>query len=230
MSGLLDQLSALPLVLIGAGVLLLMVIDTTALIGLAVPSDAVILTTAGAVGFTGAPVVAIAAIIGTLIGWSISFVIGRRVGPSVRASRVGRWIGDARWHTATELLAGRSGRILLVLQFLPVVNALIPLLAGTLRMPYHRFLRLAGLSTVAWAVAYTLLGNVTASAGGALLGTSGSLLGPVLIGLPGLLIGSILLAGQAQRSAGNRDGQDAGAYRSTSSASSDIAALNNAPA
>ena len=172
-------------------VLGLMVLDTTAVIGLLVPSDALVLAASGTAGPSGAPLVALAAVAGTLTGWSLSWWLGRRFGARIRGSRPGRWVGAHRWDAAEDLLAGGGARLLLVVQFLPVVNALVPLLAGTLRMPYPRFLAHAAAGTVAWAATYSTLGALSA----AVLG------GPLLVGLPGLLIGSVLLARLRRRGA-----------------------------
>lgn len=172
-------------------VLGLMLLDTTAVVGLLVPSDALVLAASGAAGPSGAPLVALAAVAGTLGGWSLSWWLGRRFGARIRGSRPGRWIGASRWDTAERLLAGEGARLLLVVQFLPVVNALVPLLAGALHMPYPRFLAHAAAGTVAWAATYSTLGALSVSVLG----------GPVLVGLPGLLIGSLVLTRLRRRGA-----------------------------
>jgi membrane-associated protein len=172
-------------------VLGLMVLDTTAIVGLAVPSDALVLAAAGVAGPAGAPLVALAAVAGTLTGWSLSWWLGGRFGGRLRDSRPGRWIGARRWDAAEGLLAGEGARLLLVVQFLPVVNALVPLLAGALRMPYPRFLAHAAAGTVAWAATYAALGALSATVTA----------GPLLVGLPGLLIGTLLLGHLRRRGA-----------------------------
>lgn len=172
-------------------VLGLMVLDTTAVVGLLVPSDALVLASAGAAGPAGAPLVALAAVAGTLTGWSLSWWLGRRCGGRLRGSRAGRLVGPARWDAAERLLTGEGARLLLVVQFLPVVNALVPLLAGALRMPYPRFLAHAAVGTAAWAATYSTLGALSASVTG----------GPLLLGLPGLLIGGLVLGRLRRRGA-----------------------------
>lgn len=172
-------------------VLGLMVLDTTAIVGLLVPSDAVVLAAAGAAGPSGAPAVALAAVAGTLTGWSLSWWLGRRFGGRLRGSRPGRWIGAQRWAAAEGLLAGEGARLLLVVQFLPVVNALVPLLAGALRMPYRRFLAHAAVGTLAWAATYGTLGALSATV----------VAGPLVVGVPGLLLGTLALALLRRRAA-----------------------------
>jgi membrane protein DedA with SNARE-associated domain len=180
-------------------VLLLMVVDTTAVVGLLVPSDALVIAAAGGAG-GGAPLVAAAAAAGTLLGWSLSWALGVLAGPALRASRAGRWVGEPRWSAAEALLRGDGARILLAVQFLPVVNALVPLLAGTLRVPYGRFLRLGAAGTLAWATVYTGLGALSAAASTA-LGTD-PVVGTLLVGLPGLATGTLVVAGLRRRTAG----------------------------
>jgi membrane protein DedA with SNARE-associated domain len=160
-----------------------MVLDTTAVVGLLVPSDALLLTASAAAGPAGAPLVAAAAVLGTLTGWSLSWWLGTRFAARIRGSRIGTRVGAHRWSTAEQLLAGEGARVLLVVQFLPVVNALVPLLAGSLRMPYRRFLGHACVGTVAWASVYATLGAAAGAVGAF----------PLLLGGPGLVIGALLL-------------------------------------
>ncbi len=164
-------------------VLGLMVLDTTAVVGLLVPSDALLITASAAAGPAGAPLVAAAAVLGTLTGWSLSWWLGTRFGGRIRGSRIGARVGERRWSAAERLLAGEGARVLLVVQFLPVVNALVPLLAGSLRMPYRRFLAHAAVGTAAWAAVYATLGAAAST----------FTAGPLLVGGPGLLIGALLL-------------------------------------
>ena len=171
-------------------VLGLMVLDTTAVVGLLVPSDALLITAGAAAGPAGAPLVAAAAVLGTLTGWSLSWWLGTRFGARIRGSRIGARVGERRWSTAERLLDGEGARVLLVVQFLPVVNALVPLLAGSLRMPYRRFLAHAAVGTVAWASVYATLGTAASAVDA----------GPLLVGGSGLLIGALLL-GRATRAA-----------------------------
>jgi membrane-associated protein len=71
----------------------------------------------------------------------------------------------------------------MVAPFLPVLNALLPLAAGGLRMSYRRFVACATVGSVLWAGLYVLLAVAARSLGGLLPGETFAMVGTVAIGL-----------------------------------------------
>jgi len=91
-----------------AGVAILL--ETSILIGLVVPGDTVVLVASTAVDGPLEYISLVAVVIvGALCGESIGFAIGRWFGPKLRASRVGRRIGEKNWARAETYLAKRGG-------------------------------------------------------------------------------------------------------------------------
>jgi membrane-associated protein len=132
-------------------------LETTALIGLVVPGDAVVLLAGSTVTSVEAyAMVVAAATVGALTGETGGYLIGRAVGPGLRHSRLGRMIGEKRWARAEAHLATHRGASALVaVRFIAVVHAVAPLIAGAVRMPYRRFIGWAGLGTVIWSTVFT---------------------------------------------------------------------------
>ena len=137
-----------------------------------------------------------AVLIGCLAGWSLSFLVGRRYSDRLRDSRVGGWIGEARWTAAEGILRRGGGRMMVVAPFLPVFNALLPLAAGGLRMSYRRFLGCATIGAAAWAGLYLALGTASRSVAGLLPGDPSPLL--VTMGV-GLVLASVAVLGARRR-------------------------------
>ncbi|PWU43924.1 hypothetical protein DLJ46_28785, partial [Micromonospora globispora] len=163
MTDLLAQVGELPTTLLMGLLGVVMLADAVPLVGVLVPGDAAVLAAVGvgrpATGLaTGLATVA-AVVAGCLAGWSLSFLAGRRWGERLRRGRLGGWIGESRWAAAEVILRRGGGRMVLVAPFLPVLNALLPLAAGGLRMPYRRFLACAALGATLWAGLYVLLGT-----------------------------------------------------------------------
>jgi membrane-associated protein len=130
--------AAVPGPLLGLALGLVMLLDAVPLLGILIPADVAILTTAGlADPFTTLGWI----VLGCLAGWSLSFMAGRFLGDRLRAGRIGAWIGEQRFAAADRVVREGGGRILITAPFLPFVNTLIPLAAGGLRMPYGRFVR-----------------------------------------------------------------------------------------
>ncbi len=140
-----------------------MLLETSVLIGLVVPGDTVVLVASTAVDgpleYTSLVVVVV---IGALCGESIGFAIGRWFGPRLRASRVGRRIGEKNWVRAETYLAKRGGIAVFLSRFIPVLHSLIPLTVGMSPMSYRRFMSWTVPACVLWAFAYVSVGAFAA--------------------------------------------------------------------
>lgn len=142
-----------------------MLLETSILIGLVVPGDTIVIVASTAV--TG-PVeylgLVLAVILGALAGESIGFYLGRRFGPWIRRSWLGRRIGEKNWVGAERYLARRGGIAVFLSRFLPVLHSVIPLTVGMSRMRYRTFLAWTVPACVIWTLAYVSVG--AAAAGG----------------------------------------------------------------
>jgi membrane-associated protein len=84
----------------------LLVLETTVLIGLVTPGEVVMLAAATTVGSAGeyAALAAVAAG-ASVIGQTGGYLLGRRFGGRIRTSRAGRKIGEPNWRRAQAVLA-----------------------------------------------------------------------------------------------------------------------------
>jgi membrane protein DedA with SNARE-associated domain len=143
----------------GFGILL----ETSILVGLVVPGDSIVIVASTGVG---SPVeywsLVFAVIVGSLSGESLGFALGRFFGPRIRASRLGRRIGEANWVRAETYLARRGGIAVFASRFLPVLHSLIPLTVGMSAMSYRRFIGWTAPACVIWSLAYISVGSAAA--------------------------------------------------------------------
>jgi len=182
-------LDAVPGPLLGLALGLVMLLDTIPLIGILIPADVAILSTAG----TEDPFSKLGWIVaGCVTGWSLSFIAGRVLGERLRHSRIGAWIGEQRWAAADRVVREGGSRILVTAPFLPFINTLIPVAAGGLRMPYGKFVRNAAIGSVLWGGLYVGMGVLAEQLSGLL--PTGNLTLLVTIAL-GLTFGWIALLG-----------------------------------
>jgi membrane-associated protein len=176
---------------------LFMTLETTLLIGLVLPGDSVVLL-AGTTVTNPARFGALVAVatLGSLLGESVGYLLGRRYGDRVRASRLGRRLGEDAWANAAAFLTGRGGRAVAAARFVAVVHALVPVVAGSVRMGYRRFLGWSALGAVAWSLTFVGFG--------ALAGASWRQYGE-RFGLAGLaVLGVVALAAWSLKSARRR--------------------------
>jgi membrane-associated protein len=114
-------------------------------------------------------------------------LIGRRWGPRLLTSGLGRRVGPARLHTVEGLLLRGGGWALVVGRGTAGARVVLPGLAGMLGLRYRTFALWTGAAATLWAVAHVLLGYA-AGAGWRhvhqLTGRIGiALAGAVLVGL-----------------------------------------------
>lgn len=192
--------AAVPVLLLAVAVAVFL--DSLALIGALLPGDLLLLVPSAAVGIDGAWVVVLGGLIGTVLGYAVSYSLGSWAGPTVRRSWVGRRIGARRWRQAERLLRGPGARALLTVQFLPLLNCLVPLMAGTLQVPRWRFVRLTAAGSVLWSGTYAVLGSLAGSAGVAVAGPTGQLIALLLVSGPAAIFGAVVLTRAAHRMAG----------------------------
>lgn len=146
-------------VLAGLGIML----ETSVLIGLVVPGDSiVIVASTGVEGTVEYFALALTVIVGALIGESIGFWLGRWLGPYIRASWLGRRIGEHNWVRAENYLARRGGIAIFLSRFLPVLHSLVPLTVGMSEYPYRRFLAWTTPACIIWASAYVSVTSLAA--------------------------------------------------------------------
>ena len=140
-----------------------MLLETSVLVGLIVPGDTVVIVASTAVEGPAQFIGLIAAVvIGSLIGESIGFALGRYFGPRIRASRVGQKIGARQWVRAENYLDRRGGIAVFVSRFLPVLHSLIPLTVGMSTMTYRRFIGWTIPACLLWSIAYVSVGSAAA--------------------------------------------------------------------
>ncbi|WP_313357334.1 DedA family protein [Microbacterium sp.] len=145
-----------------AGVAILL--ETSILIGLVVPGDTVVLVAAiGVEGWVEGLALGVTVVIGALIGESIGFWLGTWAGPYIRASWLGRRIGEEQWRRSERYLHRRGGLAIFLSRFLPVLHSLVPLTVGMSGYAYRRFIAWTLPACALWAALYV---GVAATAAG----------------------------------------------------------------
>ena len=141
-------------------VFLLAAAEGAALVGLVLPGETSMLI-AGVVVYQGnadgVPVFA-CGILGAVIGDSVGYWVGRKFGPRLRASRLGRRVGEERWERARVYLNQRGGRAVFFGRFAGFLRTLVPPVAGQAEMPYRRFVIFNAPAASLWALIFISLG------------------------------------------------------------------------
>jgi membrane protein DedA with SNARE-associated domain len=165
MSGLLDTAAQLASPWAYVVLALAAAAEAAAFVGVVVPGETAMLL-GGFLAFQGRVSLGwmmAAGAAGAVVGDSVGYAIGRRLGEPVKRSRLGRRVGRQRWARAEAYLRAKGGRAVFLGRFVGLLRALVPALAGMSRMPYRTFLpwNLAG--GVIWAPGFVLLGYLAGS-------------------------------------------------------------------
>jgi len=180
-------------------------LDSLAVIGLLLPGDLLLLVPSAVIGPSGSLIVVVGGVTGTVLGYNVSYAVGRRAGPAIRDSWLGQRVGSHRWMQAEQLLRGPAGRTLVLVQFMPVLNYLVPLLAGTLKVPRKRFVLFTTIGAVLYSSCYVSLGVLAGGTGEALGEFTGRLMGLLVVAAMVAALGMTVLTRVVRRMADNRD-------------------------
>jgi membrane protein DedA with SNARE-associated domain len=168
-------------------------LETTFLLGLLVPGESVVMLAgslpAGPAGFVLAVAVGTA---GAMAGQIAGYAVGRVLGARLRDTRLGRRIGAQRWERAEAYLRDRGATALVAVRFVAVIHAVVPIVAGTAKMPFGRFVGWSSLGTAIWVIVFAGVGALTAG-----VDTGGT--GVVLAAIGATCLGVVPFAGRLMR-------------------------------
>jgi membrane protein DedA with SNARE-associated domain len=109
-------------------------------------------------------VMIVVAIACAIAGDSVGFEFGRKFGPPLRRSRVGRRIGERRWAAVDGFIQRHGGKAVFLGRLTAVLRALTPSMAGMSNMRYRTFLVWNAAGGIIWGGGCVLLGYAFASA------------------------------------------------------------------
>jgi membrane protein DedA with SNARE-associated domain len=101
-----------------------------------------------------------AAVVAAALGDSTGYGIGHHFGSRIKDSRMGRKVGHRRWATAEAFVDDHGGKAVFLARGQAFLRAVVPALAGIVRMPYREFLPWNVAGAAIWGGGVVLLGYV----------------------------------------------------------------------
>jgi membrane-associated protein len=98
------------------------------------------------------------------LGIMIPVAVVCAIGPALRRSRLGAWVGERRWAAVDAFIHRHGGKAVLLGRLTALMRALMPSMAGMSGMRYRTFLLWNALGGIFWAPGCVLLGYAFASA------------------------------------------------------------------
>jgi membrane-associated protein len=134
--------------------------EAAILVGMVLPGETALLV-AGVFcqqGTLNLGVMITVAVVCAIAGDSVGYEFGKKFGPPLRRSRLGRWVGEQRWAKVDGFLHRHGGKAVFLGRLTAVLRALMPSMAGMSGMRYRTFLFWNALGGVIWAPGCVLLG------------------------------------------------------------------------
>ncbi len=93
-----------------------------------------------------------------ILGDSVNYWIGARVGPAVFQKKDSRLFDPAHLHRAHQFYEKYGGKTIVLARFLPILRTFAPFVAGIGRMTYPKFLAYNVLGAIVWVAVFVLAG------------------------------------------------------------------------
>lgn len=180
-------------------------LESAAFFGLVVPGETVMLTAGmlAAGGVAQLPLLLLVVTVAAVLGDSVGYWIGSKFGPALMTSRLGRKIPPHRWEQARAYVQRRGAGAVVLGRWVGILRALVPAMAGMVRMPYRRFLAANIVGAVSRSAVVVGLGYFA----GASLAAAQSVLGTItvfaLLGLAAIAVAMVVGDRARKRRNGN---------------------------
>jgi membrane protein DedA with SNARE-associated domain len=168
--------------------------ETSAFVGLVLPSETVVLFAAAlsSRGVLNPFLLALAVIAGGIVGDSTGYWLGRLFGKRVDAPCRGHRIRPGgRIDRAAGYLRRRGGPAVFTARFIGFVRSFVPFTAGAARMPYRSFLGYSAAASLTWGPLNVAAGYFLGASATGLLRTVG-LAGLIAVGVAVLALAALL--------------------------------------
>jgi membrane-associated protein len=164
-------------------------IECSLFVGFFIPAETVVIL-AGVICSRGAVSlwqVIPAAVLGATIGDSIGYFIGSRIGTPLLKRIIG-----VRWLAIQSAIEHRGASVVFFGRFSAFLRAAVPSAAGTVGLPYRRFLLWNVVGGVTWGTGITLLGYLGGESYHAILAYAGPA-GGIVLGIFGVVAVILLI-------------------------------------
>jgi membrane protein DedA with SNARE-associated domain len=196
MSALVERVLALQGLAIYLTVGLLVFAEDAVFVGFVVPGEtaAILGGVAASRGNASVVLLCVIVVVAAIVGDNIGYLLGRHFGPRLLNTSLLRR-REARVERARRYLERRGGPAVLAGRYIAFLRAVTPFLAGTVKLPYSRFLAYNVAGGVTWGVGSVLLGYVAGNSYRAIEHT----VGPVTAAIAALIVIVAIIAWVVRR-------------------------------
>ncbi len=157
-----NVLTSVPTWVTYLAVFLLPFLEASVFLGFVVPGETALVLggVLAAQGRAQISLLMVLGVTGAILGDAVGYAVGRRFGPALQRSRLGRVVGDQRWRTTEDFLRRRGGPAVFLGRFTALLRALVPSAAGMAGLPYKTFALWNAIGGGLWAVSFVFVGFI----------------------------------------------------------------------
>lgn len=145
-----------------AGIFLIVAAESGMGIGFFLPGDSLLITAGflASRGILDIYLVCALSFIAAVLGDSVGYSIGKKIGPKLFTSNKGLVFTLENLDRAHDFYARHGSKTIVIARFLPFFRAFVPILAGITHMRYKKFLTYNILGGIIWAIGIPVTGLV----------------------------------------------------------------------
>ncbi|MBI2049527.1 VTT domain-containing protein [Candidatus Roizmanbacteria bacterium] len=142
------------------GVFTIVLLESGLLIGFFFPGDSLLFTAGflASQGFFDIKILIIGCFLSAIIGDSIGYYIGKKLGPKIFNKEKSIFFHKKHLERAQGFYDKHGGKTIILARFIPVIRAFAPVVAGAGKMDYKKFAIFNLIGGVLWAIGVTLAG------------------------------------------------------------------------
>lgn len=142
------------------GIFAIVFAESGLFLGFFLPGDSLLFTAGflASQGFLNIWVLCIGVFIAAVLGDSVGYAFGRRVGPRIFQQEESLLFNKANLYRAERFYEKHGGKAIILARFMPVIRTFAPILAGVGAMQYSKFLFFNVVGGVIWGIGISLAG------------------------------------------------------------------------
>lgn len=143
-----------------AGLAVIVFAESGSLVGFFLPGDTLLITAGifASQGHINIILTLLVVIVAAIIGDSMGYFIGSKVGPKLFTRPDSRFFSRHNLHEAHSFFEKFGAQSIIFARFVPVVRTFVPTIAGTSQLSYKKFLTYNVIGGTLWGLVVTLLG------------------------------------------------------------------------
>ncbi|MDO8515051.1 MAG: VTT domain-containing protein [bacterium] len=130
--------------------------------GFFLPGDSLLFTAGflASQGFLNFPLLVILCVTGAILGDSVGYSFGKKMGQILYSKEDSRFFKKAHLEKAHAFYEKHGGKAIIIARFMPFVRTFAPIVAGTANMTYKKFLSYNIIGGILWGMGVTTAGYV----------------------------------------------------------------------